>query len=86
MLAEFQSKIDGAPHVYRRLFWEAGFIGQLLYLEAEAQGVRATGIGCYFDDFIHELLGIKGSDLQSLYHFAVGGPIEDFRLQVLDAY
>jgi hypothetical protein len=25
-------------------------LGQLLYLEAEAAGVRATGIGCYFDD------------------------------------
>jgi len=25
-------------------------IGQVLYLEAEAQGVRATGIGCFFDD------------------------------------
>ena len=43
---------------YRCLFWEAGMIGHLLYLEAEAAGVRGTGIGCYFDDSVHDLLGI----------------------------
>ncbi len=32
------------------LHWETGMIGQVLYLQAEAAGVRATGIGCYFDD------------------------------------
>ena len=42
---------------YRRLFWECGLIGQVLYLEAEAAGARATGIGCFYDDPVHELLG-----------------------------
>jgi hypothetical protein len=42
---------------YRRLFWEAGVLGQALYLGAEAIGIRATGIGCYFDDLFHGLLG-----------------------------
>jgi hypothetical protein len=32
------------------LFWETGVLGQLLYLEAHAVGISATGIGCYFDD------------------------------------
>ena len=36
--------------MYRRLFWECGLIGQVLYLEAEAAGVRGTGIGCFYDD------------------------------------
>ena len=33
-------------------------IGQVLYLEAEAAGARGTGIGCFYDDAVHELLGL----------------------------
>jgi hypothetical protein len=58
----------------------------VLYLEAEAAGSRATGIGCYFDDACHDLLGLKGDEFQSLYHFTVGGPVEDERLQTIAAY
>ena len=78
---------DGA-WAYRRLFWETGLIGQVLYLEAEAAGVRSTGRGCYFDDFVHRLLDIDlGDDAwQSLYHFTVGGAVEDERLTTLPAY
>ena len=65
---------------YRRLFWECGLIGQVLYLEAEAAGARATGIGCYYDDPVHEMLGLSGQDWQSLYHFSMGVPLEDARL------
>jgi hypothetical protein len=61
-------------------------IGQILYLEAEAAGVRATGIGCFFDDPTHHLLGIVDHGSQSLYHFTVGGPVEDSRLQHREAY
>ena len=32
-------------------------IGQVLYLEAEAVGVRTTGIGCFFDDPVHQAMG-----------------------------
>jgi hypothetical protein len=71
---------------YRRLFWEAGVLGQALYLEAEAAGVRSTGIGCYFDDAFHELLGLTGDEFQDMYHFTVGGPVEDRRLTTLPAY
>jgi SagB-type dehydrogenase family enzyme len=66
---------------YRRLFWEAGMLGQVLYLEAEAAGVRGTGIGCYFDDAFHDLLGLKTDRFQDLYHFTLGRPVEDTRLQ-----
>ena len=49
MIAEFESSLRrNGPWFYRRLFWETGVIGQVLYLEAEATGVRATGIGCFF--------------------------------------
>lgn len=87
MLAEFepQLRIHGAWR-YRRLFWETGMIGQTLYLEAEAAGLRATGIGCFFDDPVHRALGLKGLDYQSLYHFTVGGPVDDPRLTTLPPY
>ena len=87
MLAAFDRSLatDGA-HAYRRLHWEAGLIGQVLYLEAEDAGLRATGIGCYFDDPTHRVFGLEGTTLQSLYHFTVGRPMEDARLTTLPAY
>ena len=61
-------------------------IGQVLYLEAEAQGVRSTGIGCFFDDPVHQIMGLQDNTFQSLYHFTVGGPVEDGRLQTWPPY
>ena len=60
----------------------------MLYLEAEAAGVRSTGIGCYFDDLVHQLLDINqlSEAWQSLYHFTVGGAVDDKRLTTLPAY
>ena len=52
---------------YRRLFWEAGLVGQVLYLEAEEAGIRSTGIGCYFDDPVHEAFGVSSRDWQRSY-------------------
>ncbi|MBI2193051.1 MAG: SagB/ThcOx family dehydrogenase [Planctomycetes bacterium] len=87
MIAEFEEPLrHHGPWYYPRLFWEAGLIGQVLYLEAEAAGIRATGIGCYFDDPMHELLGLEDRRYQDLYHFTVGGPVEDKRLTALPAY
>jgi SagB-type dehydrogenase family enzyme len=87
MLTEFEGRLrEGGAWWYPRLFWESGLLGQVLYLEAEAAGVRATGIGCFFDDPVHEIVGIKGRSFQSLYHFTVGGPVEDGRLMTLPAY
>ncbi|MDD1622519.1 MAG: SagB/ThcOx family dehydrogenase [Methylococcaceae bacterium] len=86
MLARFADNVETAPWHYRRLFWECGLIGQILYLEAEAAGVRGTGIGCFFDDAVHGVLGLKDNTWQSLYHFTVGVPLEDGRLQSLPAY
>jgi hypothetical protein len=87
MLAEFEGRLRlTGPWFYPRLFWESGLLGQVLYLEAEAAGVRATGIGCFFDDPVHEIVSIKNVSMQSLYHFTVGGPIEDTRLTTLPPY
>lgn len=87
MLAEFDVPL--AAHgawFYRRLFWETGVIGQVLYLEAEAAGIRSTGIGCFFDDLMHGILVLRDRRYQSLYHFTVGGHIEDTRLRTEPAY
>jgi SagB-type dehydrogenase family enzyme len=86
MIARFREEVETAPYRYRHLFWETGLIGQVLYLEAEAAGVRGTGIGCFFDDPVHELMGLPDDAFQSLYHFTVGGPREDARLATLAAY
>jgi hypothetical protein len=87
MIAEYQARLAAhGPSFYRRLFWEAGAIGQVLYLEAEAAGVRATGIGCFFDDPVHDVFGFKDRAFQSMYHFTVGGAVDDPRLTTLPAY
>ena len=81
MIAEFDASLtEYGPSFYRHLFWETGFVGQLLYLEAEAAAARATGIGCFYDDPVHDALGLSGHEYQSLYHFTVGIPVEDTRL------
>lgn len=86
MLCDFSAVVDTDASAYRRLFWECGVIGQALYVEAEAQGLSATGIGCYFDDSVHELLGLQDDEWQVMYHFTVGQSIEDERLQTQPAY
>jgi hypothetical protein len=86
MLARFDDVMPEHPWRYRQRFWEAGMLGQVLYLEAEAAGVQGTGIGCYFDDAVHEALGLKGSRFQDLYHFTVGGALADARLHTEPPY
>ena len=86
MIARFRDELNLKPWIYRQLYWETGMIGQVLYLEAEAHGLRGTGIGCFFDDLAHQILGLSGNEYQSLYHFTVGMPVEDQRLTQLEAY
>jgi SagB-type dehydrogenase family enzyme len=82
MIAEFEKPLhDLGPSFYRRLFWETGLIGQILYLEAEALGISATGIGCFYDDVMHEILGMNNLAYQSLYHFTIGARKDDPRIQ-----
>ncbi|WP_447976973.1 SagB/ThcOx family dehydrogenase [Candidatus Nitrospira bockiana] len=87
MIADFERTLQQTgAWFYRRLFWETGVIGQVLYLEAEAAGLRATGIGCFFDDPVHQVFGLQDLRYQSLYHFTIGGHVEDPRLTTLPAY
>ncbi len=64
---------------YRYVHFEAGAIGQRLYVAAESLGLRATGIGAFFDDEVTRYLGVPPSR-QVVYHFAVGYPVFDNRV------
>jgi SagB-type dehydrogenase family enzyme len=87
MIARLESSVrERGEWFYRRLFWETGIIGQILYLEAEAAGARATGIGCFYDDPVHDAAGLSGKEWQSLYHFSMGMPVDDGRLTTQPGY
>ena len=53
---------------YRYVHFEAGAIGQRLYLGAEALGWNATGIGAFYDDDVHRYLGFldEGAPMSEL--------------------
>jgi len=76
--------LDGAAAMYgdrgyRFAHFEAGALGQRLYVGAEALGLGATGIGAFFDDRVHSYLGLEKG--QVIYHFAIGYPVVDTRLE-----
>ena len=76
--------LDGATSQYgdrgyRYAHFEAGALGQRLYIAAEALGLGATGIGAFFDDRVHSYLEIENG--QVIYHFAIGYPVSDPRLE-----
>ena len=86
MLASLDDEVAARPHLYRELYWEAGRIGQALYLAAEACGYRGTGIGCFFDDPVRAFCRVADRRLHTLYHFTVGRPLVDTRLQSRPPY
>lgn len=85
MLAEFSGLADD-QNIYRSLHWEAGLLGQVLYIEAERFGYRGTGVGCFFDDETREFFGVSDPDLQIVYHFTFGAPLTDARIATEPAY
>lgn len=87
MIAEFERPLRKiGPWFYHRLHWECGMVGQVLYLGSETMGFRGCGMGCFFDDIVHGMLGLKDMAYQDLYHFAVGKSLEDPRITSLPAY
>ena len=69
------------------MHWEAGLIGQALYLFATAAGFAGTGTGCFFDDDVRALLGLsENTQFADIYHFTVGAPVEDARMLTLPPY
>jgi SagB-type dehydrogenase family enzyme len=66
---------------YRYVHIEAGAIGHRLYLAAEALGLGATGIGAFYDDEVHRYLKLVPEQGHVVYHFAIGYPVPDPRLE-----
>ena len=66
---------------YRYVHFEAGALGHRLYLAAEALGLGATGIGAFYDEEVHRYLSLAPGQGQVVYHFAIGYPIPDPRLE-----
>ncbi len=87
MLTQFEEPLKKyGPWYYSRLFWECGMIGQAFYLAGEAAGFQGCGIGCFFDDIVHRMLGLSGCKYQDMYHFTLGRALPDSRLIDLPAY
>ncbi len=81
LLADFEpALVSGGAWAWMRLHWEAGAVTHAITLQAEADGVRATGIGCFFDEPTHQLLGLTSRRRRCLYQLAVGRAVDDPRL------
>jgi SagB-type dehydrogenase family enzyme len=65
---------------YRYVHFEAGAIGHRMYLAGEALGLGATGIGAFYDDAVNSYLNLPPDQGQVVYHFAIGYPVPDPRL------
>lgn len=82
MIGDFESAARSyGDRGYRYVHFEAGAIGQRMYLACEALGLRATGIGAFFDDKVNRYLDLSPERGQVVYHFAIGYPVPDPRLE-----
>jgi SagB-type dehydrogenase family enzyme len=82
MIGDFESAACSyGDRGYRYVHFEAGAIGQRMYLASEALGLRATGIGAFFDDRVNRYLDLSPERGQVVYHFAIGYPVPDPRLE-----
>jgi len=86
MIADFERGYQlYGERCYRLVHYEAGYIGQMLYLSAAALGYDATGIGCFLDDAINNYLGLYDGR-EVIYNFTIGKAVVDARLTTLSAY
>lgn len=82
MIGDFESAVRSyGDRGYRYVHFEAGAIGQRMYLASEALGLRATGIGAFLDERVNRYLNLSPELGQVVYHFAIGYPIPDPRLE-----
>lgn len=83
MLAPVNQSIDLCPVNYSYLHWEAGFLGQMLYIQAYEQGIGATGMGCFLDGETANVFKVS-SLLTPIYHFAFGQQVKDIRFSSME--
>ena len=87
MLAQFSKQLEQyGSSKYKHLYWDCGSIGQQLYLETTSLKLSATGIGCFLDDILHDIIGLKTNHYQTLYHFTIGRSLVDSRLSSKKPY
>eukprot|EP00441_Pelagodinium_beii_P047986 CAMPEP_0197625138 /NCGR_PEP_ID=MMETSP1338-20131121/4575_1 /TAXON_ID=43686 ORGANISM="Pelagodinium beii, Strain RCC1491" /NCGR_SAMPLE_ID=MMETSP1338 /ASSEMBLY_ACC=CAM_ASM_000754 /LENGTH=686 /DNA_ID=CAMNT_0043195457 /DNA_START=95 /DNA_END=2155 /DNA_ORIENTATION=+ len=67
---------------YKRVHWEACALGGALYLAAGAASadLQGTGIGCFFAPWVQALLGVDSPRWADVYHFTIGWPNVDRRV------
>lgn len=56
------------------------------FVEESFSCSNAEVLLCHCVSAVHDVLGLEGSEFQSLYHFTVGVPLVDKRLLMLPAY
>eukprot|EP00211_Chloroparvula_japonica_P004391 CAMPEP_0119127690 /NCGR_PEP_ID=MMETSP1310-20130426/6138_1 /TAXON_ID=464262 /ORGANISM="Genus nov. species nov., Strain RCC2339" /LENGTH=624 /DNA_ID=CAMNT_0007117969 /DNA_START=53 /DNA_END=1927 /DNA_ORIENTATION=+ len=83
---QFHETVRRCPHAYRLAHYDAGNVIHGLYLDSTARGYATTGIGCYFDDLVAELLGYDRDQAACLYMGAVGKAVVDDRLTDIPPY
>lgn len=86
MLFDFEKLADKPGYCYRQAIRQAGRMGHALYLAAEQLGLRATGIGCFFDSAVRETLRLSQGRHSSLYHLSIGQGLDDSRIESSDPY
>ncbi|MCB1955928.1 MAG: SagB/ThcOx family dehydrogenase [Rhodocyclaceae bacterium] len=86
MLADLPGALGEGADRYRTLHRAAGLLGQVLYLEAGAEGLSGTGIGCFLDGPVRDFCGLDAGPWTSLYHFAIGKAVVDPRIESRPAY
>ncbi len=57
---------------YRYVWWDSGVISENFQLAATALGLGACAMGSWYDDLVHELLGIDGKEHFSVLTGSVG--------------
>ena len=62
---------------YRFAHVDAGVLAQNLYLVGTALGLTTCAVAGYYDDAVHELLGVDGRDECAVLLFAVGRPPDE---------
>src|SRR5258708_3274260 len=75
MIADYMdSLVAYGASFYRNLFWEAGLVGQVLYLEAEEAGIRSAGIGGYVEHPRSQVFCTSSPPLSSLFPITMRAP------------
>ena len=87
MLADFDVSLEAfGPSFYRHLFWETGHGGTGALSRSRSRRRARHRDRLFFDDPVHDVLGLRGHAFQSLYHFTVGMPVDDGRLTTEPGY